>query len=216
MGPGSAPHREGRCVASGTRVSRLRHGRCGRYCSSWPPRRLPPRPPRLSSERDGEAAMRKPFDVAVMFLALWLLSTNIIDVLTPREVDVYIIGPAIAPATLITAVLPPANSPARFCDSFLGDLAVDHGGSAYHHAEAAGRRSRMDRTGVADAGRDGDPRRELGRDAQADAARCLHIRSAFDQIEVRNHPQRRAAGARPRFVISTSRRHPSPRRPGRN
>jgi hypothetical protein len=48
--------------------------------------------------------MRKPFDVAVMFLALWLWSTKIIDVLTPKELDVYIIGPAIAPATLITAV----------------------------------------------------------------------------------------------------------------
>jgi hypothetical protein len=48
--------------------------------------------------------MRKPFDVAVMFLALWLWSTKIIDVLTPKELDVWIIGPAIAPATLITAV----------------------------------------------------------------------------------------------------------------
>jgi hypothetical protein len=48
--------------------------------------------------------MRKPFDVVVMFLALWLLSTKIIDVLTPRELDVYIIGPAIAPATVITAL----------------------------------------------------------------------------------------------------------------
>ena len=49
--------------------------------------------------------MRKPFDVAVMFLALWLWSTKIIDVLTPKELDVYIIGPAIAPATILTAVL---------------------------------------------------------------------------------------------------------------
>jgi hypothetical protein len=49
--------------------------------------------------------MRKPFDVAVMFLALWLLSANIIDILTPKEVDLYLIGPAIAPATILTAVL---------------------------------------------------------------------------------------------------------------
>ena len=44
--------------------------------------------------------MRKPFDVVVMFLSLWLLTTKIIDVLTPKELDVYIIGPAIAPATI--------------------------------------------------------------------------------------------------------------------
>ena len=49
--------------------------------------------------------MRKPFDVVVMFLALWLLSTKIIDILTPKEFDVYMIGPAIAPATILTAVL---------------------------------------------------------------------------------------------------------------
>ena len=49
--------------------------------------------------------MRKPFDVVVMFLALWLLSTKVIDVLTPKELDVYIIGPAIAPATIIAALL---------------------------------------------------------------------------------------------------------------
>jgi hypothetical protein len=48
--------------------------------------------------------MRKPFDVAVMFLALWLLSTKIIDVTTPKELNVYFIGAAIAPATLLTAV----------------------------------------------------------------------------------------------------------------
>jgi hypothetical protein len=49
--------------------------------------------------------MRKPFDVVVMFLALWLLSTKVIDILTPKEFDVYMIGPAIAPATILTAVL---------------------------------------------------------------------------------------------------------------
>ena len=47
--------------------------------------------------------MRKPFDVVVMFLALWLLSTKIIDVLTPKELNVYMIGPAIAPAIVLTA-----------------------------------------------------------------------------------------------------------------
>jgi hypothetical protein len=52
----------------------------------------------------GGRAMRKPFDVVVMFLSLWLLTTKIIDVLTPKELDVYIIGPAIAPATILTAV----------------------------------------------------------------------------------------------------------------
>lgn len=49
--------------------------------------------------------MRKPFDVVVMFLALWLLSTKIIDVATPKELNVYFIGPAIAPATILTALL---------------------------------------------------------------------------------------------------------------
>jgi hypothetical protein len=49
--------------------------------------------------------MRKPFDVVVMFLSLWLLSTKIIDVLTPKELNVYMIGAAIAPAMILTATL---------------------------------------------------------------------------------------------------------------
>ena len=36
-------------------------------------------------------------DVAVMFASLWLLASMLIDVLTPKELTVYMIGAAIAP-----------------------------------------------------------------------------------------------------------------------
>jgi hypothetical protein len=45
------------------------------------------------------------FDVAAMFGSLWLLASMIIDIATPNELDVYMAGAAIAPATLITALL---------------------------------------------------------------------------------------------------------------
>jgi hypothetical protein len=60
-------------------------------------------PPGVDGGSGGED-MRKPFDVVVMFLALWLLSTKIIDVATPKELNVWLIGSAIAPATLLTAL----------------------------------------------------------------------------------------------------------------
>lgn len=47
----------------------------------------------------------KRFDAIVMFVSLWLLASMAIDVLTPKELTVYIAGAAIAPATLIAALL---------------------------------------------------------------------------------------------------------------
>jgi hypothetical protein len=45
------------------------------------------------------------FDVVAMFASLWLLASMVIDVATPKELTVYMIGTAIAPATTITALL---------------------------------------------------------------------------------------------------------------
>jgi hypothetical protein len=45
------------------------------------------------------------FDVAAMFGSLWLLASMIIDIATPKELTVYMIAAAIAPATVITALL---------------------------------------------------------------------------------------------------------------
>jgi hypothetical protein len=45
------------------------------------------------------------FDVIAMFGSLWLLASMIIDVATPKELNVYMIGAALAPATAITAIL---------------------------------------------------------------------------------------------------------------
>ncbi|MGA7071452.1 hypothetical protein [Bradyrhizobium sp.] len=47
----------------------------------------------------------KRFDAIVMFASLWLLASMAIDVLTPRELTVYAIGAALAPATAISALL---------------------------------------------------------------------------------------------------------------
>jgi hypothetical protein len=44
-------------------------------------------------------------DVAAMFVSLWLLASMVIDVLTPKELTVYMIGATIAPAVLILAIL---------------------------------------------------------------------------------------------------------------
>ena len=44
-------------------------------------------------------------DVAAMFGSLWLLASMVIDVATPKELTVYMIGAAIAPATAISALL---------------------------------------------------------------------------------------------------------------
>jgi hypothetical protein len=47
----------------------------------------------------------KRFDVIVMFVCLWLLASMVLDVLTPKELTVYAIGMALAPVTLISALL---------------------------------------------------------------------------------------------------------------
>ena len=47
----------------------------------------------------------KRFDAIVMFVSLWLLASMVVDVLTPKELTVYAIGAALAPATLVSALL---------------------------------------------------------------------------------------------------------------
>lgn len=47
----------------------------------------------------------KRFDAIVMFVSLWLLASMVVDVVTPKELTVYAIGAALAPATLISALL---------------------------------------------------------------------------------------------------------------
>src|SRR4249920_428446 len=54
--------------------------------------------------RAGDRAVRQ-LDVAAMFVSLWLLASMVIDALTPKELTVYMIGAAIAPAIVILAVL---------------------------------------------------------------------------------------------------------------
>ena len=44
-------------------------------------------------------------DAAIMFVSLWLLASMLLDALTPKELNVYMIGAAIAPATAISAAL---------------------------------------------------------------------------------------------------------------
>ena len=44
-------------------------------------------------------------DAAIMFVSLWLLASMVIDAVTPKEFSVYMIGAAIAPATVISGVL---------------------------------------------------------------------------------------------------------------
>jgi len=45
------------------------------------------------------------FDVVAMFGSLWLLASMVIDEATPKELTVYMIGAAIAPATALSALL---------------------------------------------------------------------------------------------------------------
>jgi len=40
-----------------------------------------------------------------MFISLWLLASMVIDVLTPKELTVYMIGAVVAPAIVILAIL---------------------------------------------------------------------------------------------------------------
>lgn len=44
--------------------------------------------------------MRRPIDVATMFGVLWLLGSMVIDVLTPKELTVYMIAAATAPTVI--------------------------------------------------------------------------------------------------------------------
>ncbi|MDE2377470.1 hypothetical protein [Bradyrhizobium sp.] len=48
--------------------------------------------------------MRHPIDVIAMFAALWLLAAMVLDALTPKELTAIMIGVAIGPAVIITAV----------------------------------------------------------------------------------------------------------------
>lgn len=48
--------------------------------------------------------MRHPLDIVAMFAALWLLAAMVLDALTPTEFTAVMIGIAIGPAVIITAV----------------------------------------------------------------------------------------------------------------
>ena len=47
----------------------------------------------------------KLIDTCLMFVSCWLLMSMAIDALTPRELTVYMIAAAIAPATAVSAIL---------------------------------------------------------------------------------------------------------------
>ena len=48
--------------------------------------------------------MRHPIDIIAMFAAMWLLAAMVLDALTPHELTAVMIGIAIGPAVIITAV----------------------------------------------------------------------------------------------------------------
>jgi hypothetical protein len=48
--------------------------------------------------------MRRPIDVATMFGVLWLLGSMVVDVLTPKELTVYMIAAATAPAVVVVGL----------------------------------------------------------------------------------------------------------------
>ena len=48
--------------------------------------------------------VRHPIDIATMFAALWLLGSMVLDYLTPKELTVYMIAAATAPAVIGTAL----------------------------------------------------------------------------------------------------------------
>jgi len=48
--------------------------------------------------------VRHPIDISIMFAALWLLGSMVLDYLTPRELTVYMIAAATAPAVIGTAL----------------------------------------------------------------------------------------------------------------
>lgn len=47
----------------------------------------------------------KHIDAVIMFVSLWLLASMLLDALTPPELNVYMIGAALAPSIFITALL---------------------------------------------------------------------------------------------------------------
>jgi len=58
---------------------------------------------RYASFRGGRF-VRHPIDIAVMFAALWLLGSMVVDILTPKELTVYMIAAATGPAAIGTAL----------------------------------------------------------------------------------------------------------------
>jgi hypothetical protein len=48
--------------------------------------------------------VRHPIDIAVMFAALWLLGSMVLDYMTPNELTVYMIAAATAPAVIGSAL----------------------------------------------------------------------------------------------------------------
>lgn len=48
--------------------------------------------------------LRHPIDIIAMFAAMWLLAAMVLDALTPQELTAVMIGIAIGPAVIITAV----------------------------------------------------------------------------------------------------------------
>jgi len=48
--------------------------------------------------------VRHPIDIIAMFAAIWLLASMVLDALTPKELTAVMIGIAIGPAIIITAV----------------------------------------------------------------------------------------------------------------
>lgn len=44
-------------------------------------------------------------DITLMFVSLWLLASMVIDAVTPKDLSIYMIGAAIAPATAVSAAL---------------------------------------------------------------------------------------------------------------
>lgn len=48
--------------------------------------------------------MRHPIDIIAMFAAIWLLAAMVLDMLTPKELTAVMIGIAIGPAVVVTAV----------------------------------------------------------------------------------------------------------------
>jgi len=48
--------------------------------------------------------VRHPVDIAIMYAALWLLGSMMLDYLTPKELTVYMIAAATAPAVIGTAL----------------------------------------------------------------------------------------------------------------